>query len=57
MLVEWQDRKAFEDALVVGDEVLIGQTLLEKLDLIVDCTNKQLLQNPANPDRPVFKIE
>ncbi len=57
MLVEWQDRKAFEDALVVGDEVLIGQTLLEKLDVLVDCVNQRLIPNPAHPDQPVFKIK
>jgi len=31
------DREAEDDAYVLGDEVLIGQTVLEKMDLRVDC--------------------
>jgi clan AA aspartic protease len=30
-------RRSSDDALILGDEVLIGQTLLEKMDLLVDC--------------------
>ncbi|HEY6232756.1 MAG TPA: aspartyl protease family protein [Pyrinomonadaceae bacterium] len=32
------DRDTLEEALVLGDEVLIGQTVLDKLDLIVIAT-------------------
>ena len=42
---------ALEEALVLGDEVLIGQTVLEKLDLLADCANGRLIPNPAHPDR------
>jgi len=55
--VEWQGRVATEDALVLGDEVLIGQTVLEKLDLHVDCANQRLIPNPAHPDQPVTKVK
>jgi hypothetical protein len=43
--------------MVIGDEVLIGQTVLEKMDLFVDCTGKRLIPNPAHPDQPVSKIK
>lgn len=43
-------RRSSDDALVVGDEVLIGQTLLEKMDLRVDGTNRRVIPNPAHPD-------
>lgn len=33
--IELQERQTTEDALVTGDEVLIGQVILEKLDLLV----------------------
>jgi MOSC domain-containing protein YiiM len=39
-----------EDALVLGDEVLIGQTTLEVTDIVVDCANRTAYPNPANPD-------
>ena len=56
-LVEIMGREEFENAMVVGDEVLIGQTALEKMDLFVDCTGKRLIPNPAHPDQPVSKIK
>jgi clan AA aspartic protease len=46
-----------EDAMVLGDEVLIGQTALEKLDLVVDCAGQRLIPNPAHPDQPVSKVK
>jgi clan AA aspartic protease len=51
------DRDTLEEALVLGDEVLIGQTVLEKLDLIVDCNNRRVAPNPAHPDQPVTKVK
>ena len=50
-------RDTLEEALVLGDEVLIGQTVLEKLDLLVDCVNQKLVPNPAHPDQPVTKVK
>jgi len=50
-------RGTFDEALVTGDEVLIGQVILEKLDLLVDCTNQRLVPNPANPYYPVAIIK
>lgn len=46
-----------EEALVLGDEVLIGQTVLEKLDLLADCANQRIIPNPAHPDQPVSKVK
>ncbi len=50
-------RSTVEDALVLGDEVIIGQTVLEKLDLLVDCANHRVIPNPAHPDQPVSKVK
>ncbi|MBE9187792.1 clan AA aspartic protease [Microcoleus sp. LEGE 07076] len=57
ILVEIEGRRTTEDALVTGDEVLIGQVILEKLDLLVDCKNQRLIPNPENPDYPVTYIK
>ena len=35
--------------MVLGNEVLIGQTTLEATDLVVDCANQRVYPNPANP--------
>ena len=53
---EIDGRKTIEDAYVLGDQVLIGQTTLETTDLVVDCTRQKVIPNPAHPDGPVFRI-
>ncbi|MFN6583707.1 MAG: clan AA aspartic protease [Aulosira sp. ZfuVER01] len=57
IMIECQGRTTIDEALVVGNEVLIGQVILEKLDLLVDCKNQILIPNPANPDYPVAMIK
>lgn len=57
IIVECENRATIDEALVVGNEVLIGQVILEKLDLLVDCKNQKLIPNPANPNYPVAMIK
>ena len=57
LVIELEGRDTLEEALVLGDEVLIGQTVLEKLDLFVDCQRQRLVPNPAHPDQPVTKVK
>lgn len=57
IIFEVMGRDTLEEALVLGDEVLIGQTVLEKLDLHADCANRRLIPNPAHPDQPVSKVK
>jgi clan AA aspartic protease len=56
VIIEIMGRETTEAVLVTGDEILIGQTVLETLDLLVDCKNQRLIPNPAHPDQPVFRI-
>lgn len=56
VLFELLDRNTIEEALVLGDEVLIGQTVLEKLDLLADCRNQKLIPNPAHPDQQILNV-
>lgn len=51
-----EGRRTFEECLVLGDEILIGQTVLEKTDLFVDARGKRVVPNPAHPNQPVIKI-
>jgi clan AA aspartic protease len=57
LVVELQGRDTLDEALVLGDEVLIGQTVLEKLDLFVDCQGRRLVPDPRHPDQPVTKVK
>jgi predicted aspartyl protease len=56
VIFEILTRDTEEDAFVLGDQVLIGQTVLEKMDLLVDCHRHALVPNPAHPDQPVNKL-
>ena len=55
--IDINGRRTTEETLVLGTEVLIGQTALERLDLHVDCANNRLIPNPEHPDQPVVKIK
>ncbi len=57
VLIEIEGRKVYEECLVFGDEMLIGQTALEKTDLHVDCRSRRLLPNPAHPHQPIVKVK
>lgn len=54
--IEINGRRTTEEALVLGSGVLIGQTVLESLDLLVDCVAHRLVPNPEHPDQPVINI-
>jgi len=57
IVFELLGRETLEEALVLGDEVLLGQTFLETTDLLADCANRRLVPNPAHPDQPVLKLK
>ena len=38
-------------------EPLIGQLVLEELDLLVDCTRRTLIPRPESPNRPLLKLK
>jgi len=39
-----------------GTQVLVGQLVLEQLDLVVDPKKRQVLPNPQSPDLPMVEI-
>ena len=49
-------RIATESFLVLGSEVLIGQTALESTDLLVDCNRQKVITNPDHPNSAVIRI-
>jgi hypothetical protein len=56
IIFDLMGRDTLEEAFVLGDEILTGQTVLEKLDLLADCANRTVVPNPAHPNQPVNKI-
>lgn len=55
--IDVQGRRVDLQALVTGDEVIIGQIVLGVIDMQVDCLNQRLVPNPAHPDQPIIKLK
>lgn len=49
-------RIATESFLVLGGEVLLGQTALESTDLLVDCNRPKVIANPDHPNSAIIRI-
>ncbi len=55
--IDLEGRPTYEDCLILGDEMLIGQTALESTDLFVDCVNGRLVPNPGHPNAIVLGVK
>ena len=53
------DRDTDVDCVVghPNSEALVGQIILEAMDLIVDCVNQQLVPRPESPFLPLLKMK
>ena len=56
LIIKCEGRQTFDEAVVTGNGILIGQVILEKLDLHVDCRQQRLIPNPKSPDYPLSYI-
>ena len=52
------DREMPTDCIVLpaGAEALVGQIVMERLDLIADSLNQRLTPRPESPDRPMLRV-
>ncbi len=50
------DGRANVDAMIMGAHILLGVTVLEKLDLMVDCNRHRLIPYQGTFDQPVFRV-
>ena len=52
------DRWTFARCVVTppGTEALVGQIIMEELDLVADCRNRTLGPRPEAPDAPVLRL-
>jgi hypothetical protein len=49
----FENRSYVTEALVMGDEALMGVLPLEAMDLLVDPTQQRIIVNPDHPNYPV----
>ncbi|MDE2966907.1 MAG: retroviral-like aspartic protease family protein [Chloroflexota bacterium] len=52
------ERSMPTDCIVVpaGADALIGQLVMERLDLVADCTHQTLTPRPESPNRPLVRL-
>ena len=51
--IEFANRSYITEAVVLGNEALMGVLPLEAMDLQVDSRNQRLIVNPAHPNFPM----
>lgn len=51
------DRSYITEAVVLGDEPLLGVIPLEAMDLVVDPARQRLMPNPKHPHYPVALVK
>jgi len=58
VILELKGRNGIFDVLgeIEGSEPLVGQIVLEALDLIVDPVTRTVIPNPKSPDMPMAEI-
>ena len=58
LIVRIDDRWMSTECIVLprGAEALVGQLVMEALDLIADCVNQTLSPRPESPDRPMMRV-
>src|SRR6266545_1461583 len=54
--VEILGRRMVTTAMVLGEHVLLGVTVLEELDFAVDSARQRLIPNQGTWDQPVFRV-
>ena len=54
--IEMLGRRVNEDAMIMGAHVLLGATVLEKMDLMVACNRNRLVPYQGTQDQPVFRV-
>jgi hypothetical protein len=55
--IDINGRRTTEETLVLGSEVLIGETVLASLDLQVDSVNHRVIPNPAHPEQSLINVK
>ena len=56
LTIEILGRETEANAMVLGEHVLLGVTVLEELDLMVDCHRQRLVPYQGTFDQAVFRI-
>src|SRR5262249_42803853 len=56
LTIELLGRETDTSVMVLGEHILLGVTVLEELDLMVDCNRNRLVPYQGTWDQPVFRV-
>ncbi len=56
VMIELQGRKTTEEAIIWGEQVRIGRTILAKTDLVIDNGQQSVAPNPAHFGQVIIKV-
>jgi clan AA aspartic protease len=56
LTIEILGRQTETSPMVLGEQILLGVTVLEELDLMVDCNRNRLVPYQGTWDQPVFRV-
>lgn len=54
--LRFRNRTTVIQAMVIGDEPLLGATTMQLMDVVANPVAETLEVNPAHPDQPLFRI-
>ena len=54
--VEICGRETETTTMILGEHILLGITVLEELDFMVDCRRQRLVPSQETSDQPVFRV-
>jgi len=55
--IRFDGRLSVTNAVVLGNEVLLGSIPLEEMDVVIDPKRQRLIVNPEHPDFPRLKVK
>ena len=55
--IRFDGRLSVTNAVVLGNEVLLGSIPMEEMDVVVDPKRQRLIVNPEHPDLPRLKVK
>jgi hypothetical protein len=55
--IRFQNRRTVADAMVIGDEVLLGAIPMEAMDVLIHPLDRKLIVNPESPTMPKMIVK
>jgi hypothetical protein len=55
--IKFENRSCFVEAIILGDEILLGTIPMEDMDLVIDPVIRRVVVNPLHPNNAVGLVK